>query len=111
MEESVSDLLRVRIALGLLNIAPLPVAWWIGRRLARGALGVLVGGMAVAFAFEILNYWAAFFGPYSRPLTSGLAFLAVPAFQLPFLAVIVLLAWFVARRRRQGATTQHVDRA
>jgi len=86
----------VRIALCLLQIAPLPIAWWIGRSVARAttALAVLAAGMALALAFEVHIYWNVF------PLNIGasLAVIAVPTFQLLFLAVIVLLAWLTGRR-------------
>jgi hypothetical protein len=49
--------------------------------------------MALALAFEVHIYWNVF------PLNIGapLAVIAVPTFQLLFLAVIVLLAWLTGR--------------
>ena len=89
------DPIWVRITLCLLQIVPLPIAWWIGRSAARSttALAVLVAGMALALAFEVRIYWNVF------PLNVGapLAVIAVPMFQLPFLGVIVLLAWLTGR--------------
>jgi hypothetical protein len=58
--------------------------------------------MTAAFAFEVFIYWSAFFGPDSRRVASGLAFPAMPVYQLPFLALIVLLAWFIGRREAQA---------
>jgi hypothetical protein len=85
------DPIWVRIALCLLQIVPLPIAWWIGRSIARttAAFAVLVAGMALALVFEVHIYWNVF------PLNIGapLAVISVPALQLLFLALIVLLAW------------------
>jgi hypothetical protein len=85
----------VRISLCLLQIVPLPIAWWIARSIVRAtaALAVLVAGMAFALALEVRIYWNAF------PLRVGsdLAVIAVPMFQLFFLAIIVLLAWLTGR--------------
>jgi hypothetical protein len=46
MGEFVGGSLWGEAALCLLAMAPLPVAWWVGRRPARGAvgIGVLLGG-------------------------------------------------------------------
>jgi hypothetical protein len=93
-----------QVVVGLLAMVPLPIAWWCGRKLTRNtvALGVLVTGIAIAFAFEVFIYWSAFFGPDSRNVASFLLFLGVPMYQLPFLALIVLVAWVVARRSRRS---------
>jgi hypothetical protein len=73
----------------------LPIAWWIGRCVARAtaALAVLVAGMALALALEVRIYWNVF------PLRVGsdLAVIAVPIFQLFFLVIIVLFAWLTGR--------------
>jgi hypothetical protein len=85
----------VRVALCLLQIVPLPIAWWIGRGVARAtaALAVLIAGMALALAFEARIYWNVF------PLSVGadLGVIGTPLFQLPFLAVIVLFVWLTGR--------------
>jgi hypothetical protein len=79
------------IALCLFAIVPLPIAWWIGRSVARGtaALAVLVAGIALALAFEAGSYWSVF------PLNVGAALVVIgtPLFQLLFLAAVVLFAW------------------
>ena len=48
--------------------APLPLAYWIGSRLAATprAWGAIVVGLALAFAFGAWRYWDAFLGPSSR---------------------------------------------
>ena len=85
----------VRIALCLLQIVPLPIAWWIGRSVARATapLAVLVAGMALALAAEVRIYSNIF--PLN--IAAPLGVIAAPMFQLLFLAVIVLLAWLTAR--------------
>lgn len=98
-----------KIALCLWAIVPLPVAWWIGRSVARGtaALAVLVAGMALALAYE------AFFCLTVFPLNvaAGLLVIAMPLFELLFLAVIVLLAWLTGCwtlwRSRRLPSTDH----
>jgi hypothetical protein len=97
-----SDPIWVRIALCLWQMVPLPIAWCIGRRVARttAALVVLLAGMALVVASEA-NYWDAF-PPH---VASGLVVMVVPMFQLLFLAVIVLIAgltscWTLWRSRR-----------
>lgn len=89
------DPIWVRIAFCLLRIVPLPIAWWIGRSIAPGtaALAVLAAGMALALAFEVRIYWNVFPLNVAAPI----AVILVPAFQLLFLALIVLLAWLTAR--------------
>jgi hypothetical protein len=82
----------VRISLCLLQFVPLPIAWSSVVR-ATAALAVLVAGMAFALALEVRIYWNVF------PLRVGsdLAVIAVPMFQLFFLAIIVLFAWLTGR--------------
>jgi hypothetical protein len=62
----------------------LPIAWWIGRRIARSttALAVLVAGMALALAYEALIFWRAFPLDVAAPL----AVIGTPLFQMLFLA-------------------------
>jgi protein-S-isoprenylcysteine O-methyltransferase Ste14 len=85
----------VRIFLCLLQFVALPIAWWIGRSVVRAtaARAILVAGMAFALALEVRIYWNVF------PLRVGadLAVIAVPMFQLFFLAIIVLSAWLTGR--------------
>jgi hypothetical protein len=66
---------------------------WSKCRRATAALAVLVVGMAFALALEVRIYWNVF------PLRVGsdLAVIAVPMFQLFFLAIIVLFAWLTGR--------------
>jgi hypothetical protein len=98
-----SDPIWVRIALCLWQIVPLPIAWWIGRSVARttAALVVLLAGMALIVASEASSNWYVF-PPH---VASGLVVIVVPMFQLLFLAVIVLIAgltscWTLWRSRR-----------
>jgi O-antigen/teichoic acid export membrane protein len=89
------DPIWVKIALCLLQIVPLPIAWWVRRRGARttAARAVLVAGMALAVAFEARVAWNAF----PPRVASDLVVIALPVFLLLFLAVIVLLAWLTGR--------------
>src|SRR6266700_3307149 len=67
------DSIWVKIALCLWAIVPLPIAWRIGRSVARGtaALAGLVAGMALALAYEAMVCWAAF------PLNVGASLLVI----------------------------------
>ncbi len=84
-----------RIALCIWSIVPLPIAWWIGRRIARStaALAVLVAGMALALAYEACIFWGAF----PLDVAASLGVIGTPLFQMLFLAVIVLFAWVTDR--------------
>jgi hypothetical protein len=48
--------------------APLPVAYWLGAKVARtpAARAALVGGLAATFAFGADLYWDALLGTSSR---------------------------------------------
>ena len=83
--------------------APLPLAYWIGSRVAATprAWAAIVVGLALAFAFGAWLYWDAFLGPSSRTESlSGLVVLHGPLYQTVVLAVALLTAW---RLRRPGA--------
>ena len=84
--------------------APLPLAYWIGSRLAAasGASGAIVVGLALAFAFGAWLYWDAFLGPSSR--TESLSGLVVlHGYQAVILAIALLTAWRLKRRARPAA--------
>ena len=56
------------LILALWVAAPLPLAYWVGSRLAATpkAWGAVVAGLAVAFALGAWLYWDAFLGRSSR---------------------------------------------
>jgi hypothetical protein len=81
--------------------APLPLAYWIGSRLAATprAWAAIVVGLAIAFAFGAWLYWDAFLGPSSREESlSGLVVLHGPLYQFVVLAIALLAAWLLSRR-------------
>lgn len=80
--------------------APLPIAYWIGRRLAvtARAWAAIVTGLALAFAFGAWLYWDAFLGPSSRTESlSGLVVLHGPLYQAVILGIALLTAWLLGR--------------
>jgi hypothetical protein len=80
--------------------APLPIAYWIGSRLAATSMGwaAIVVGLALAFVFGAWLYWDAFLGPSSRTESlSGLVVLHGPLYQAVILAIAVLAAWLLSR--------------
>ena len=86
--------------------APLPLAYWIGSRLAAtsSAWVAIVVGLALAFAFGAWLYWDAFLGPSSRTESlSGLVVLHGPLYQAVILAVTLLTAWLLGRKARSAA--------
>jgi hypothetical protein len=75
--------------------APLPMAHWVGGRLAktRGAWTAVVAGLAVAFALGAWLYWDAFLGRSSREESlAGLIVLHAPIYQLVVLVVALVAA-------------------
>jgi hypothetical protein len=79
---------------------PIPLAWWIGRKLARGtaALAVLVAGLALLWTLAAWLYWDAFLGPSSRTESlAGLIVLFAPVYQWVGIAVTLLIAWLIGR--------------
>jgi len=87
--------------------APVPIAWWIGRKIARStaALAVLVAELALVLASGLWLYWEAFLGPTSgMESLAGLVVLFGPLYQLPGLLVTVFAAWVVGRRTKQPAS-------
>ncbi len=81
--------------------APLPLAYWIGSRLAATprAWVAIVVGLALAFAFGAWLYWDAFLGPSSRTESlAGLIVLHGPLYQFVILAIALLSAWLLNRR-------------
>ena len=86
--------------------APLPLAYWIGSRLAATSQAwvAIVVGLALAFAFGAWLYWDAFLGPSSRTESlSGLVVLHGPLYQAVILAIALLTAWLLSRRARPAA--------
>jgi hypothetical protein len=80
--------------------APLPIAYWIGSRLAATSRGwaAIVVGLALAFVFGAWLYWDAFLGPSSRTESlSGLVVLHGPLYQAVILAMAVLAARLLNR--------------
>jgi hypothetical protein len=86
--------------------APLPLAYWIGSRVAatsRAWVAVVIG-MALAFAFGGWLYWDAFLGPSSRTESlSGLVVLHGPLYQAVILAIALLTGWRLSRSARSAA--------
>ena len=94
------------LALLLWVAAPLPLAYWIGSRLATTSQAwvAIVAGLALAFAFGAWLYWDAFLGPSSRTESlSGLVVLHGPLYQAVILAIALLTAWRLSRRARPAA--------
>jgi hypothetical protein len=86
--------------------APLPLAYWIGGRVAATprAWAAIVVGLALAFAFGAWLYWDAFLGPSSRTESlSGLVVLHGPLYQTVILAVALLTAWRLSRPGARSA--------
>lgn len=86
--------------------APLPLAYWIGSRLAATPRGwiAIVAGLALAFAFGAWLYWDAFLGRSSRTESlSGLVVLHGPLYQAVILAVALSAAWWSDRRGTRPA--------
>jgi hypothetical protein len=82
---------------------PLPIAYWLGRKTARGpaALAVVLAGLVVAFAFVVWAYWEITFGESRRTESlSGLLFIFGPLYQYAALLLALLVAWLVGRRAR-----------
>ena len=86
--------------------APLPLACWIGSRLAATSRArvAMVVGLALAFVFGAWLYWDAFLGPSSRTESlSGLVVLHGPLYQAVILAIAVLAAWLFSRPGARSA--------
>ena len=82
---------------------PIPLGWWIGRKLARGttALAVLVAILAVLWALATWLYWDAFLGPSSRTESlAGLIVLFAPLYQWIVIVVMLPIVWLIGRRAR-----------
>jgi hypothetical protein len=82
--------------------SPLPIAYWLGRRIAAtpAAWWIVTLGLALAFVFGGWLYWDAFLGPSSRTESlSGLIVLHGPLYQFVLLGLSLLAAWIVDRRR------------
>jgi hypothetical protein len=80
--------------------APYPIAYWIGRKLARtnASFAIVLAGLALAFASAAWFYWDATYGPSSRKESlAGLIFILWPLYQYAGLAMALLIAWLVGR--------------
>jgi hypothetical protein len=83
--------------------APLPLAYWIGSRVATAprAWVAIIVGLAVAFVFGAWLYWDAFLGPSSREESlSGLVVLHGPLYQSVILAIALPAATLLNRPSR-----------
>jgi hypothetical protein len=81
--------------------APLPVAYWIGSKVAttQSAWMAVTAGLALSFAFGAWLYWDAFLGPSSRSESlSGLVVLYGPLYQGVILVVALVAAGIMSRR-------------
>lgn len=90
-----------RVPLGLWTALPLPLGYWIGRKVARDRCSeaVVLAGLAAAALFAIWAYWDAFLGPSSRTESlSGLILLFGPLYQLAGLTVVLVAAWLLGRQ-------------
>lgn len=91
---------QVRPFVFLWMALPIPLAWWIGCKLARtnSALAVLVGGLLIAFALVAWMYWEITWGrARTTESLSGLLFLFGPLYQYGVLALAVLSAALIRR--------------
>jgi hypothetical protein len=80
--------------------APLPVAYWLGRKLARttASLAIVVAGLALACASAAWFYWDATYGPSSRSESlAGLIFVLWPLYQYAGLAIVLVIAWLAGK--------------
>jgi hypothetical protein len=83
--------------------APLPLAYWIGSRVATAprAWVAIIVGLAVAFVFGAWLYRDAFLGPSSREESlSGLVVLHGPLYQSVILAIALPAATLLNRPSR-----------
>jgi hypothetical protein len=79
---------------------PIPLAYWLGTRLARtnASFAVLLFGLWVALAFSAWVYWDITWGPARRTESmSGLLFIFGPLYQLGWLAAVLLIAALIGR--------------
>jgi hypothetical protein len=80
---------------------PLPIAYWIGSKVAttHSAWMAVTAGLALSFAFGAWLYWDAFLGPSSRSESlSGLVVLYGPLYQGVILVVALVAAGIMSRR-------------
>jgi hypothetical protein len=85
--------------------APLPLAYWLGVRLARGrlAFAIVLAAMLVAFVFSAWAYWEITWGESRQTESmSGLLFLFGPLYQYALLAIALLIAWLTGLKERAG---------
>jgi hypothetical protein len=83
---------------------PIPLVYWLGRKLARTnvSFAIVLFGLLIAFAFAVWVYWDITWGPARRTESmSGLMFLFGPLYQFVWLAVILLIAALTARAARR----------
>jgi hypothetical protein len=82
--------------------APIPLAYWLGTRLAhtRTAFAVVLLGLIVAFAVAAWLYWEITWGQSrATESMSGLLFIFVPLYQLGWLATVLAIAAVIGRAR------------
>jgi hypothetical protein len=90
----------VRPVILLWIAVPIPLAYWLGTKLARtnASFAVLLFGLFVAFAFVAWAYWDITWGPARRAESmSGLLFIFGPLYQLGWLTVVLLIAALIGR--------------
>jgi hypothetical protein len=93
----------MRVPLAFWIAAPLPLAYWLGTRIARGraAFAIVLAGMAVAFALSVWAYREITWGETRRTESmSGLLFLFGPLYQYALLLVALLAAWFTGLKAK-----------
>jgi hypothetical protein len=92
---------QVRPVILMWIAVPIPLAYWLGTRLARtnASFAVLLFGLGVAFAFAAWVYWDITWGPARRTESmSGLMFIFGPLYQFGWLAAVLLIAALVGRK-------------
>jgi len=95
-----------RLPLCLWASTPVPLGYWVGRRITRSESPrrIVLVGLAIAAVLAIWLYWDAFLGPSSRTQSlAGLVVLFAPLYQALVIGMALVIAWLVDRRRRGPA--------
>lgn len=80
--------------------APLPLAAWLGGKLAGShqAQRILTVGLGLALALGLFGLWDVTLGPGRNESLSGLVVITMPAYQIALLAPTLMTLWLVRRK-------------